>query len=92
MADGAAEEVARGGAPGAVEDPRERDEREREVGRGDCYEAEERDGRGGVSSRPEVDGHEGERGGEEGEVHEWGERLEGRVEGGGLRCVEKEDG
>ena len=45
-----------------------------------------------MPSRPNVDWHEGEWGGEEGEVHERGERLEGRVEGGGLRCVEKEDG
>lgn len=75
MADGAADEVARGGAPRAVEDPREADEREREVRRGDCNEAEERDGCRGVPARPEVDGHEGERGGEEGEVHERGHRL-----------------
>jgi hypothetical protein len=41
MADGAPDEVARGGFPGAVQDPGEGDESNGEVGRGDGDEAEE---------------------------------------------------
>jgi hypothetical protein len=77
--DGAPDEVARGGPPGAVEDPRERDERDGEVGRGNGDEAEEGDGRGGVPPGPEVDGDEGEGRGEEGEVEEGREGLVGGV-------------
>lgn len=72
MADRAPDKVARRGAPRAGEHPGERDEREGEVRRGDGEQAEERDGRRGVSARPEVDGHVGEGGGEEGEVEERG--------------------
>ncbi len=68
MAHGAPNEVARGSLPRAVEDPRERDERDREVGGRDGEEAEEGDGRRGMPAGPHVDGHEREGGREEGEV------------------------
>lgn len=61
MADGAPDEVARGGFPGAVQDPREGDESDGEVRRGDSDEAEERYGRRGVAAGPEVYRDEGER-------------------------------
>ena len=72
MADGAADEIARRGAPRAAQHPGERDERKGEVRRGDGEQAEERDGRGGVPAGPKVDRHVGERRGEEGEVEERG--------------------
>ena len=70
MAHGAPDEVARCGAPGAAQQPGERNEGKGEVRRGDGHEAEERDGRRGVSPGPEVDWHVGKGRGEEGEVEE----------------------
>ncbi len=72
VADRAADEIARCGAPRAAQHPGERDERKGEVRRGDGEQAEERNGRGGVPAGPKVDRHVGERRGEEGEVEERG--------------------
>lgn len=68
----APKEVARCGAPGAVQEPREGDERDREVWRCDCYYAKERDARAWMSAGPDVDGDKGEWGREEGHVDKWG--------------------
>ena len=50
MSDRASRQITRGSAPGAVEYPSEADKGEGQVGSCDCDQAEERDGRGGVSS------------------------------------------
>ena len=72
MCDGASKEVAHCSAPCPVEEPREGDEGEGEVGCCDGYDAEEGDARAWVSAGPDVDGYEGEWGGEEGHIYEWG--------------------
>ncbi len=72
MADGAADEIARRGAPRAAQDPGESDEGKGKVRCGDGEQAEERDGRGGMPAGPEVDRHVGEWRGEEREVEERG--------------------
>ena len=72
MADGAANEIARCGAPRAAQHPGERHERKGEVRCGDGEQTEERDGRGGVPAGPKVDRHVGEWRGEEGEIEERG--------------------
>ena len=81
MRDRAPQQIPHSRAPRAGEEPREADEREREVGRGDRDDAEERYLGGWVPPGPDVDGDEGERGGEEGHVYEGGEELEGVGEG-----------
>jgi hypothetical protein len=61
--------------PAAIQSPGKGDQCGWEVRRGDGEEAEEGYGRGGVPAGPEVDGDEGQGGGEEGEVEEGGEGL-----------------
>ena len=72
VADSTPDEIARRSAPRASEHPGKRDEGNGKIRCCDGEQAEERDGRRGMSAGPEVDGHVGERGGEEGEVEEWG--------------------
>ena len=85
------DQISRRGAPRAVQDPREPDEGEREVRCSDGDESEEGDGRCWVPSGPEVDRHECERRGEEGEVDEWGECL-GTVASRGFVAMGEEVG
>jgi hypothetical protein len=72
VANRTSDEIACRSAPRAREHPGEGNECKGKIGRCDGEQTKERDGRRGMSTGPEVDGHVGERGGEEGEVEEWG--------------------